>query len=400
MTINNDLYISQSQQAWNEGGQLLWYASISGEHWALTQAPGYAAYLAPFYLMGAPQLGNSLLVAGLALVLYLLLRRLKDEKTAMIGLMLLFFTPLFLVMWQRVYSDALASLAVPGMGGGLYIYYWLRRGELKPRAGALLLGLSGLLIMAGVAVRYTNIVIAAVFGLHFLVMAARSFRRGEGRLLGREALSLVVGVALPLAALLAYHAVAFGSPLKYGYSFNQIPVTFAWHYLGEAACYTIIRSNVINLWAPFLIAMPLILAALPALAASGWRKALPLNRDQADPWPEIDGHVWWLILGWTLAVCGLYGMYEWTAYQDAAQMPYSTLIRFYLPALMPLVIMAALALARLSKRVVAGAIVVAALAGVMLFLQAANIQVNYSAGATPPSLSVPPSGDAAGRLAL
>jgi 4-amino-4-deoxy-L-arabinose transferase-like glycosyltransferase len=59
----------------------------------------------------------------LSVVLYFLLARLRNEKIALLGVILLLFTPLYLAMWQRVYIDALAATALAGMGGGLYLYY-------------------------------------------------------------------------------------------------------------------------------------------------------------------------------------------------------------------------------------------------------------------------------------
>jgi hypothetical protein len=274
ITISDDDYIEQSQEVWADGGQLLKYSKI-GERWALTIAPGYVFYLTPFKAVGAAGLGNTLLSLGLAATLYLLLRRLRDEKTALLGVVLLLFTPTYLAMWQRPYMDALASLAVPGIGGGLYIYYWLKRGELKPRAAAALLFGSALLVALGVMTRYANGVIAAVFVIHFAVMAVKTCLAGNRRLALREALYFGAGTLLGLIPLLWYQAAVFGSPFSFGFSYSQLPAHFAWQYGDLYSIYLIVARNILALWAPLLLGFPLLIAAVPALAAIGWRKALP-----------------------------------------------------------------------------------------------------------------------------
>jgi len=384
LTLTGEQYAWQSQEVWNAGGQLSGYAKVGDNRWALTRAPGYAFYLVPFERAGIPQLGASILSLGLVVVLYLLLARLKDEKTALFGVVLLIFTPLYLAMWQRVYMDTLAALAFCGVGGGLYLYYWLSRARLSTRTHAVVLFTAGFLLMVSVCVRYTNIVIAAVFGLHFLVIAVRAHLRRE--LFLPTGLFFWLGAALPLAGLLAYHGAVFGSPFSSGNGVAQPPISFAWSYdLGIG--YSIVRGNISQLWAPLLAAMPVILVAVPAFATVAYEKRF--FSGQASAWPELPAHIHHVLWGWVVAVFGLYVMYEWTSYQSGGQLPFPLLTRFYLPALLPLVIISALVLQRLTVKLWGSILVVLTMLGIIFFIQVTQIQTGHISDTLPPSLSLP-----------
>lgn len=74
----------------------------------------------------------------MVIVTFVLLKRLRDEKAAMIGSLLMLFTPISLVMSNRAYMDTFASLAFLAIGGGLYIYYHLEKGNLRPWTAGIL----------------------------------------------------------------------------------------------------------------------------------------------------------------------------------------------------------------------------------------------------------------------
>jgi len=388
VVLTDEQYIEQSWGAWDEGGLLLGYAGVKEHSWAFTGAPGYAFYLAPFERIGAPWLGASLLSLGLIAILYLLLTRIKDEKTALLGVMLLAFSPLYLAMWQRVYMDALAALAFSGVGGGLYLYYWLSRDRLGARMSMVILLTAGFMIMASVGVRYTNIAVAAVFGIHFLVMAVRSHLCREHFL--PAGLFFGLGMALSGLGIFIYRGVAFGTPFNSGGEFAQLPIRFAWNYTFGTG-YNIVRNNVIQLWAPLLVALPIMLAAIPAFVAVAYDKGFIPRRP--DKWPELPAHIYHVLWWWVVAVFGVYLMYEWTAYQAGGQLPFPLLTRFYLPALLPLVFIAALMLRRLSVKHWGSVLAVLTVLGVFFYFQVARLQIQFADGATPPSLRAPVTSD-------
>ena len=396
LTIDESQYIAESQDVWDSFGQFLGYARVGEDKWGLTVAPGYAFFLVPFQAAGIPQMAASLLSLGLAVVLYLLIARMKGEKAAVFGLVLLLFTPLYLAMWQRVYMDALAALAFCGIGGGLYFYYWVTRDGHKPGRDIALLSAAGFFIAAGTAVRYTNILIAAVFGVHFLYMAVRCHIRRERFL--PNGLYFLLGAAVPFAGLLAYQAIVFGSPFSYGYQFSQLPINFAWQYIGGPIAYQIVRTNFINLWATLLIAFLVSMIAIPAFFAAAYFKLW--TKKGYEEWTELPDHVYLAMLGWVVAVFGLYIMYNWTAYQPVASMPFPLLTRFYLPALFPLIVIASLALARIVDKVAISVLVTAAMLGMIFFIQAARMHVQFAGQITIPSLSLPVQNSAPDHLRI
>jgi hypothetical protein len=106
----------------SSGGTLNQYVQVGDGRWILmTEAPGYIFFLLPFYYIHAPELGSLLLAGCVTLIVYLLLKFLRDEKTACLGSLLLLFNPVLLALMQRVYIDSYGAFAFLSIGGGLYI---------------------------------------------------------------------------------------------------------------------------------------------------------------------------------------------------------------------------------------------------------------------------------------
>jgi hypothetical protein len=391
LTVDNALHQQQVADAQRQGGQLIQYIDIGDNRWAFEKAPGYVYYLIPFYLAGVPQLGNILLAAGLVAVTYLLLKRLKDEKTACLGSLLVLFTPTSLAMLQREYMDSFAGAAFVGIGGGLYILYCLRAREVKSVTAMLFLFLAGLFLAWGVAARYTNATVAGVFGLHFLITRVKLLFSGQGRGVLREALPLGLGALIPIALLLSYQQAVFGSPWAYGYEYTKLNVRFAFDYLGEPRAWEIISLNLDHMRLPLLIGFPLLMIALPATVIIYYQKSVSVYRKHPDPWAGISWDILLLLTGWIAAVFGLYLMYEWTA-SSAAVNTFIIVTRFYLPAIMPLSVLAALALSRLSGKLVLGVMIIITILGVAFFAQAALTELGKQPPPQSPSreASLPP----------
>ncbi len=104
-TVNNQTQLQQATETVKQGGALLQYLPLEYNKWALEKAPGVVFYLIPFYKMGIPRWGNVLLALGMVIVTFVVLKRLRDERAAMIGSLLMLFTPISLVMLNRVYMD-------------------------------------------------------------------------------------------------------------------------------------------------------------------------------------------------------------------------------------------------------------------------------------------------------
>ncbi len=374
LTVDNTLHKQQVAEANQQSGQLGQYVQIGANSWALEKAPGYVFFLVPFYSVGIPQLANIVLAAGLALVTYRLLKHLKDAKTACVGVFLVLFTPVGLAMMQREYMDGFASAAFLGMGGGLYIYYCLRADTIKPRFAMITLFLAGLFLAVAVAARYTNATVAAVFAIHFLITRIQLVRQSKWSRVWREGLSLGVGATIPIFLLLWYQNVVFGSPLAYGYEYTKGNVKFAYEYLGDPRFWQIVGTNLRQLFWPLLVGFPLLLLAVPAAAIVSWQKTISAfswlkRHNRGDWWLEMTPSLLILLLGWLVAVFGLYIMYEWTANQGMADRPFIIVTRFYLPALFPLVVFAALLLGKIPGKLTVGLIAIAVISGSLLFAQ-------------------------------
>jgi hypothetical protein len=232
LTIDNLDQYKQARDTMNQGGMLLQYLPLDFNKWALEKAPGYVFYLVPFYKIGIPRYGNVLLALGMLIVTFILLKRLRNEKAAMIGSLLTLYTPIAMVMINRTFMETYSCLAFMVIGGGLYIYYQLERKNLSPAKGGILLFFAFLFISLSVITRYTNLPIAVILALHLAVTRFIAWRKSEKTGLIPEIVPLVLGIGLPIVAILLYNNYVFGSSLQYGYAVSPYPIKFAFQYLG------------------------------------------------------------------------------------------------------------------------------------------------------------------------
>ncbi len=357
-TVDDQTHSQQVSDAQSQGGQLIQYVEISDNTWALEKAPGYVLYLIPFELLGIPRYGNVLLALGMVIVTFILLKRLRDEKAAMIGSLLMLFTPVAMVMLNRTYMDTYASLAFLVMGGGLYLYYHLERKNLSRWKGGTLLALALFLIGWSVVSRYTNATVAVVLALHLMVTRVIEWRRGDRTGLRYEILPVVLGIGLSVLALGLYDYLVFGSPLRYGYNYTRFDISFAYQYLGQvnqsgqSIPLQIILNNLRSAPRAFLAGYPLLAAGIPALGVVLYHKFAGFFRKgkALGAWSSLRTELSWdvllVLIGWFIGVFFLYLMYEWTAdFQGGGA--FITFDRFYLPGLFPVAVIGALVLARL-----------------------------------------------------
>jgi len=296
-----------------------------------------------------------------------LLKRLRDEKTACLGSLLLLFTPVALAMMQRAYADSFAATAFLSIGGGLYIYYCLRQHELTPRSAGILLFLAGLGLGWSVAANYYNAIVVLVFILHFIFVLGRSWISGKRSAAVWAAGWTILGLALPLAGLLVYQNAVFGSPWRFGFEYAQLPVSFSLRFL---------RPNIKYVTVALLVDFPLLLPGIVALFAALYKKMksrmLQCKPEEViDTWPELRWDILLLLVGWIAAVYGLYLNYEWTANTPVVGMPFIVMARYYLPAVLPLTIMAVLLLKRIPRKLSMALTILAMAWGVVFFAQSA-----------------------------
>ncbi len=363
--ISDQLYTAQINDAQQKGGVLQQYVQISEDKWALEKAPGYVFYMVPFEWLNIPRWGDILLTLGMTIVTYLLLKRIRNEKSACIGSLLMLFTPVTLIMLNIIYLDTLASLAFLVMGGGLYIYYQLERNNLRPLPATTILFLAFFLTGWSVVTRYTNFPVAAILALHFIITRIIAFSKGERKKLYLEVIPVVLGTGLSVAALLIYNNAVFGSPWDYGYKYTRFAIKFAYEYIGRVDKFgqsipiKIILDNLERAPGPLFWGFPILVIGIPGFITVLYFKfkAMKQGSDSSGRWSSLNIELPWDILlvfiGWFISVFFLYLTYEFSA-EYLTMGKSSSLIRFsrfYLPGLFPLVIICALVIARLPSKI-------------------------------------------------
>jgi len=379
-TVDTYTFTEQAKEIGRQGGFLLQYLHIDHNTWALEKAPGCVFYLVPFYRLGLPRYANVLLALGMVIVTFILLKRLRDEKAAMVGSLLILFTPVSLVMLNRVYMDTYSSLAFLVMGGGLYVYYHLERHNLTPLKGGILLFLAFLFIGWSVVSRYTNIPIAVVLFLHLVIARLIDWRKGQSAGFRWEIPPLILGIGLPLLALLLYDYFVFGSPLKSGYSFSPYPIKFAFQYLGqvdangESIPGQILRYNLEGAARNIFIGFPLLIIGIPGFLVILYRKIAVFFKwgRSEGKWSGLRAEMPWDILlvfiCWFCFVFVLYLTYEWTAGLQKGG-GFVIFTRFYLPGLFPVAVICALIIARFPYRVLVPVMMIFLAFGAVLYAQ-------------------------------
>jgi hypothetical protein len=331
--------------------------------------------------MGIPRWGNVLLALGMVIVTYILLKRLRDEVTACIGSLFIFFTPIGLIMWNRAYMDTFASLAFLVVGAGLYFYYLLEQEKMCPRRGGLMLFFAFLLIGWSVVTRQSNLLIAVILALHFGITRLISFFRGERNRLLWEIPSVALGAGIMAAGLLLYNYYVFGSPLDYGYHYTVMPVKFAYQYLGQVNSagqsipLQIIIDNLKNVPQALITGFPILIIGVVAFFIMLYFKFFHKKGQPNGYWSSLRDELPWdkllVLIGWFLSVYVLYMMYEFTAEYLNEAASFFRYARYYLPGLFPVAIVSALVVARLPKKFSIPLVAAIVVAGVVLYFQVA-----------------------------
>jgi hypothetical protein len=376
-TIDNNTMFQQSREIGEQGGFLIQYLHIDHNTWALEKAPGYVFYLVPFYKMSIPRWGNVLLALGMVIVTYILLKRMRDERAAMIGSLLALYTPISMVMLNRAYMETYSSLALLVIGGGLYFYYHLERGNLTPVKGGVILFLAFFFTGWSVIARYTNLPIAFVLALHWFIVRLIDWRKGRKIKITSEIIPLMLGIGIPTAAILLYDYYVFGSPWKYSYSFSPYPIKFAFQYLGQIDTFgesiplQIISYNLEGFSRNLLIGLPLMIIGIPGFIAVLYFKFFKRNQPEGK-WSGLRSELPWdillVLICWFIAVFGLYLMYEWTAGIKAGG-GFVIFDRFLLPGLFPVVVICALIMARFPLKVLIPVMAVLVVYGALVYTQ-------------------------------
>jgi len=380
LTVDNDTQYQQALDTIKQGGTLLQYLPLEYNKWALEKAPGHVFYLVPFEKIGIPRYGNVLLALGMVIVTFVLLKRLRSERAAMLGSLLVLFTPIAMVMLNRVYMDTYSSLAFLVIGGGLYIYYHLERNKLTTVKGGMLLFFAFFFTGWSVVARYTNLPIAVILALHLVLTRFIAWRKGEKTGIAPEIIPLVLGIGLPAVSILLYNYYVFSSPLEYGYSVSPYPINFAFQYLGqvdaagESIPLQIVRYNLEGFYRNTFIGFPLLIIGIPGFVLVLYYKIAALfKRSQPEgKWSSLRSELPWdiflVLIGWFVSVFLLYLGYEWTAGIKLGG-GFVIFTRFLLPGLFPIVVVCALVMDRFPLKMLIPVMVVLIVIGAVLYAQ-------------------------------
>jgi hypothetical protein len=391
LVVDDATHYQQEHQARQQGGLLIQYYRIADNKWAFEKPPGYVLFLVPFALIGIPRWGNVVLALGMTMVTYILLKRLRNEKTACIGSLLMLFTPASLIMLNRSFSDAFAANAFLVIGGGLYIYHFFERDKFQPMCGTALLFLAFLFMDWSVVVRYTNLPIVVILVLHFVITRLKTSSGGENTRLKFEIPSIILGIGLPAASLLFYNFTVFGSMFDYGYNYCPVTVKFAFQYIGaldptgHSIPLKIIEGNLRNVPQNLFWGYPLLVIGIPGIGIVLYEKIATLSKrgHLTGTWSNLGSELPWdillMLIGWFICVFGLYMMYEFTSTTHLTSFPsiqmeqlhFIVFARFYLPGLLPIVVIVSLILARLPIKIWAAILLIAIIVGSILYAQSA-----------------------------
>ncbi len=184
-----------------------YWVDIGGGELRSKYPPGLPLVLAAAYRLGGPTVAlaaNAILATLSVLLLFLLARRWLTPLLALAAALILATATPF-------NHQALSGFAHVAVTAGLLAgLYFIDRWDETPRAS---LGfLAGLLIGSLPAIRYP----AALLSLSLAAYAAYLAHRHRGRI--ANVLPLAAGAAIPVAALLAYNWMSYGSPFASGYS--------------------------------------------------------------------------------------------------------------------------------------------------------------------------------------
>jgi len=220
-----------------------------------------------------------------------------------------------------------------------------------------------------------------VFILHYIITRWIYLRKKVKIGLKSEVPAVILGIGLPLAIMLFYNYTVFGSPLDYGYHYSRMPIEFAFQYLGQinrsgqSVPLQIIIDNLKAAPAALFQGFPLLIIAIPGMAAililKGYAafNSHPPSSQRSGFHFELSWGLLLILIGWFMAVFFLYLTYEFTAEYLGGDSSFVRFARFYLPGLFPLAVICALLIARLRYKLYIPIMIIAVIAGSLIYTQ-------------------------------
>ena len=338
LSLTNAEYQALLKELSTSGGQGIaqWVQTASGS-WISEKNPGYPFLALPFQAMGLLRVTPLFYGTLGCLGLFFGARRWLGRWGGTWAVVLFCSSGASIAFAWRATMPSFTDASLIAAGTGALL--WTMLATERTSRYRTVTGLLGFVALeAAVLVRYTNVVLLAVAVLAVLLVSRRAA-------LPRWVVGCWLGsVAVLGAGILGFNYLAYGSALTTGYSSGLVTFSLA-----------SVIPNLRQMPARLVTSMPMMLLALAALGwltvrAFGSRRrgrglpAEPRARHRRDAAVGV-----FLAAGW-IGIWGLYAAYDWTAGMDSSG-PGSDfrVIRFYLPALALISLLAAWLLTQLPR---------------------------------------------------
>jgi hypothetical protein len=330
-------------------GSIMQWTQLPDGRWLSEKNPGYPFLAAPFQLLGILRVAPLFYGALGCLGLYAGGRRWLGRWGGTWAVLLYCASGAALVFAWRATMPTFTDASLVAAGTGALLWTMLAV-ETPTRRRALVGLLAFVAFEAAVAVRYTNVLLLVV------ALVAVALGRRPARIPLRTFGYWLASIGVTVALLAAFDAHYYGSPLATGYASGEI--TFSLSALEpnlRAMPHHLLRSMPLLLLAAASSAW-IALRALRSLGGGVGRGRTLARRDAAV------GAA--LLVSW-LAIFGLYLTYTWTVGQAGVHDITVHVVRFYLPALGAVSLLAAWLLVRVPLPVTVATLgVVVCLAGI------------------------------------
>jgi hypothetical protein len=335
LSLGNTEYQALLKELSSGGGQGIaqWVQTASGA-WISEKNPGYPFLAAPFQALGLLRVAPLFYGALGCLGLFAGARRWLGRWGGTWAVVLFCSSGAALVFAWRATMPTFTDASLIAAGAGALLWTMLatdRTVRLRTVVGLL----AFVALEAATLVRYTNVILLGVAVLAALLVFRRAALplRSVGWWLG--------SVAALVAGILTFDHMFYGSALKTGYSSGL--VTFS---------LSSVIPNLQQMPAPLVKSMPMVLLALAAL---GWITVRAARSRRRGTEPAMRARYRrdavigsFLALGW-IGIWGLYLAYEWTVRMAGGAGGGVHVIRFYLPALGLITLLAAWLLVQLPR---------------------------------------------------
>ena len=315
LTLSNAQYQSLSQQL---GGIAQWVHLPSGR-WISEKNPGYPFFAVPFQAIGALRLAPLFYGALGCIGLWFGGRKWLGRWGGAWAVAFYCSSGAALVFGWRATMPTFTDASLIAAGTGALLWTMLATDASTRRRT--LVGLLGFLALEGATfIRYTDVLVL----LAALAAVVAGYRAAH---LARRSLAWWLGSVAAFGGLVAaFDAIEYGGVTKTGYAAGEI--TFS---LGAVV------PNLEHMPRHLVIAMPLLVLALGTL---GWT-AVRLARGRRSPARRLDAAVTAALAAGWVGIYGLYAAYTWTERMAAGAGATVHVVRFYVPALAAVALLAA-----------------------------------------------------------